>query len=199
MAKEKKGVPIADATKKAILQMDANLVPKKDIAKGLGISIATVYRVLKANDTAEQQAHRVEAMERIAGKMATRVEALVDGLDPGDASYMQRATVAGILTDKIAVLDRRMEEKEKAARETKTESLTIPATIEAMIGAIRNDFKTIDVKILRLVAGDRSVESLQVEAEKLENQIGAKLIEAEVTKVEDLDVGNIESHNGSGS
>jgi predicted transcriptional regulator len=178
-----------DTQKETIYQMVAMGHTKRSIAKMLGIDESTVYRTLKRRSPQELLEERKEAMARIASKMTAHVEASIDQLEiPENASYVQRMTGIGIGTDKIAVLDRRLQEHEDREA-TGGPGVQVPNSIEALVGAIRNDLRGGGLLTLLQVRLDKDGDTLGESVRKLEEELSVKLIEAEVTKLEDLDVG----------
>jgi len=170
----------------AILQLNALGHSKKEIAKTIGVELSTVYRFLKKQQPEELREIRREAMERVAGKIARHVEQSIDKLEvPEEATYLQRMTGIGIGVDKIAVIDKRLQEHDD--REAAPSAIgAIPATIEALVGAIRNDLKSLDFSILR-VHLDRDDNAL---IEGMLETPAPKMIEADVVTLGDLDVGS---------
>jgi len=184
---------LTDIQKETIYQMVAMGYTKKDVAKTLGIDQSTVYRILKLRSPQELVEERKEAMARIAGKIAGHVESIIDKLEiPENASYVQRMTGMGISVDKFAVLDRRLQEHEDRETASGPGNL-LPNSIEALVGAIRNDLRGGGLLTLLQVRLDKDGDTLGESVSKLEDQLGMKLIEAEVTKLEDLDVGGLDA------
>ena len=173
----------------AIAQMVAVGMTKMDIAKQMGIDVSTVYRIMKRRDPKQMKEERREAMERIASKLSGLVERTLETLEPpDDASYMQRQTGMGIMTDKLAVVDRRLQEHEDREVGAGAFGVAIPGSIEALVGAIRNDLRGCGLLTLLQVRLDKDGDTLGESVQKLEEQMGLKLVEAEVTKIGDLDV-----------
>lgn len=172
--------------KEAILQLEAIGHTKKEIAKTIGVDITTVYRYLKKARPEQLKESRREALERIASRMTEHVEKQIDRLDPDEKmTYLQRMTGIGIGTDKVIAVDKQImaQEAQEAAPQ---QTALLPSSIEALVGAIRNDIKSLDVSILR-VHLDKDDAAL-VQDLSLETPL-PRVIDAEVTHIEDLDVG----------
>lgn len=166
---------------------------KAKLARMFGVSLSTIYRALGKVDPETQREVRNEAMARILGKMSTAVEALVDDLQvaPEDASYMQKATVAGILTDKIEKLDKRLAESK---HEDILASIPLPETVEAMAGALRNELRSVET-ILQL---NSAAAGIVAEVRRMERNIGQRLVAVDVTDVTTIDdLDNAGGGNGS--
>jgi predicted transcriptional regulator len=192
---KKGGKQLNDIQKETIHQMVAMGCSKKEVAKTLGIDLSTVYRTMKMRSPQELVESRKEAMERIASKIAGHVETIIDKMEvPENASYVQRMTGMGISVDKLAVLDRRLQEHEDRETASGPGNL-LPNSIEALVGAIRNDLRGGGLLTLLQVRLDKDGETLGESVNKLEDQLGMKLIEAEVTKLEDLDVGGLDAQH----
>jgi len=167
---------IAPETFEGIRQMYETEPNKSKIARMFGVSLSTVYKALGKVDPEEQRERRRASMGRIAEKMVSRVETLVDGLEiPEEATYMQRATVIGILTDKVEKLDKRLEESQK---EDDQQAAPLPETVEALAGILRNEIRALG-HILHLDEAKPIVQEVKKFVE-------AKVVEAEVLSIEDL-------------
>jgi transposase len=187
-----------DTQKEAIYQLVAAGHTKRQVAKTLGVDEKTVYRVLKKKSPEELLEERKEAMARIASKITRHVEESIEKLEiPENASYVQRMTGIGISVDKMAVLDRRLQEHED--REAGSgPGIQVPNSIEALVGAIRNDLRGGGLLTLLQVRLDKDGDTLQESVTKMEEHLGMKLIEAEeVKRIEDLDVGGPELRSSS--
>lgn len=180
------GNPMSDTQKEAILQLVALGHTKTEIAKTIGVDLTTVYRFLKKQKPEELKESRREALERIASKISKHVEDSIEKLEvPEEASYVQRMTGIGIGTDKVIAIDKQIMAQEAA--ESAPQVSMLPTNIEALVGAIRNDLKSLDVSILRvhLDKGDAAM----VEGLSLETPMPRLVVDAEVTSLDDLDVG----------
>ena len=175
---------MTDTQKEAILQLVALGRTKKDIAETIGVDQSTVYRFLRKQQPDELKEARREAMERVAQKVTKHVEESLDKLDvPEEATYLQRMTGIGIGVDKIAVLDKRLQEHDDRDK-TPAAGALLPTSIEALVGAIRNDIKSFDFSILR-VHLDKEDAAL-VEGLSLDTPF-PRAVEAEVMRLEDFD------------
>lgn len=176
------------AQQETILQLLSLGHTKASIARAVGVNKSTVYRFLKKQSPDELRESRREAMERIAGRITQHVEAQIDRLDPDEKmSYLQRMTGIGIGVDKMAVIDRRIQEHDDRDTGSGPGQL-IPNSIEALVGAIRNDLRGGLLTLLQ-VRLDKDGDTLESSVRELETKMGVNLIEAEVTKLSDLDVG----------
>jgi len=155
------------------------------VARTFGVNMSTVYKVLGKEDPEVIREKRREAMSKIASKMTDRVLELVDDLaPPEDASYMQKATATGIITDKIAVLDKRLMEHEQNDKIEAGDINALPENLEALVGLVKNDLKS-----LTMVLGVRFGDSgLMEKVREVEDTLGAKLVESpEIRNISDLD------------
>ena len=176
------------AQQETILQLLSIGHTKSSIARAVGVDRATVYRFLKKQSPDQLRESRREAMEKIASRITQHVESQIDRLDPDEKmTYLQRMTGIGIGVDKMAVIDRRIQEHDDRDTGAGPGAL-IPNSIEALVGAIRNDLRGGLLTLLQ-VRLDKDGDTLEDSVRQLETQMGVKLIEAEVTKIEDLDVG----------
>lgn len=149
---------------------------KSKIARMFNVSKSTVYKALGKTDPEEQRERRREAMGRIAGKMTAKIETLMDGLDvPENATPMQKATIVGILTDKVEKLDKRLEDAE---REDEIQANPLPETVEALAGVLRNEIRAMGF-ILKL----DEAKPIVAEVEKI---VSTKIVDAEVLSLDDL-------------
>ena len=188
------GKPLSDEKRHAIVELSESGMSRRAVAKAVGVDLTTVYRTLKNFDPDYLEESRRDKMASIIKKMTGIIDRTVDTLEPPeDASYMQRATVTGILSDKVAVLDRRLQEHKDREQQADPSGLALPSSIEALVGAIRNDLRGGGLLTLLQVRLDKDGDTLQESVQKLEDQMGVKLIEAEVTKIEDLDVGGFDA------
>jgi len=188
------GKPLSDEKRHAIVELSESGMSRRAVAKAVGVDLTTVYRTLKNFDPDYLEESRRDKMASIIKKMTGIIDRTVDTLEPPeDASYMQRATVTGILSDKVAVLDRRLQEHKDREQQVDPSGLALPSSIEALVGAIRNDLRGGGLLTLLQVRLDKDGDTLQESVQKLEDQMGVKLIEAEVTKIEDLDVGGFDA------
>jgi Homeodomain-like domain-containing protein len=188
------GKPLTDEKRHAIVELSESGMSRRAVAKAVGVDLTTVYRTLKNFDPDYLEESRRDKMATIIKKMTGIIDRTVDTLEPPeDASYMQRATVTGILSDKVAVLDRRLQEHKDREQQADPNGLALPSSIEALVGAIRNDLRGGGLLTLLQVRLDKDGDTLGESVQKLEDQMGVKLIEAEVTKIEDLDVGGFDA------
>lgn len=179
--------PIPEETLQAIRTMYETEKNKAKLARVFSVSISTVYKALGKQDPETQREERSERMGRIAGSMAQRIEELVNGLEtPENATYMQKATVVGILTDKLEKLDKRLAESKQ---EEVLASLPMPETVEALAGALRNDIRSIAFVLQLNPAADKLVR----EVRQIEAELDRKLVpvEAEIESIDDIDAGHV--------
>jgi hypothetical protein len=185
-----KGAALPDTVREGILQSVAMGNTKKMTAEMFGVDITTVYRVLKKVDPEIQKERRREALAKIAGDVSVKVQQHLETLEPdGDATYMQRATVTGILTDKLVALDKRISDNEKD--EMISEGTMVPESIEALVGVIKNDLREVSTIVGIKFGNAGSGEEAQLK--KLEEELAARMVEIdqdEVRKMDDMyDVG----------
>jgi hypothetical protein len=178
------GQKLPDHVAEGIRQMYSMEPNKALVARTFGVNLSTVYKVLGKEDPEVLREKRREAMSKIASKMTDRVVELVDDLaPPPDASYMQKATATGILTDKVAVLDKRLMEHEQNDKVESGEINALPENIEALVGIVRNDLKS-----LTMVLGVKFGSELLEKVKEVEDSLGTKLVESpEITKLSDFD------------
>lgn len=214
-----KGSKIPDETKEGVLQMLAIDGNKRRVARAFGISEASVYRISGKESPGELRAARREGLQRVASKVHRIVNMGLDNMTEDDflgrpkkdektgeiqtydngevkreaiPSGPQKAIMAGIFTDKLVVLDKRISEHE--SEDTNAEVIEMmPDTISALIGAIRNDMKEIDLSILKVrFIDDEVVADVIEEAEILEAELGESFVEVvnedgEVLGIDGLD------------
>jgi len=193
------GKPLSEEKRNAIVELSESGMSRRAVAKAVGVDLTTVYRTLKNFDPDYLEESRRDKMATIIKKMTGIIDRTVDTLEPPeDASYMQRATVTGILSDKVAVLDRRLQEHKDREQQSDPTGLALPNSIEALVGAIRNDLRGGGLLTLLQVRLDKDGDTLGDNIQKMEEHLGMKLIEAEeVKRIEDLDVGGPELRSSS--
>jgi transposase-like protein len=177
--------------REAVRQLYAIDQNKSHIARTLGINLSTVYRILKQEDPEVAREKRREALGRLASKAAGKAEDLIDNLEPPEeATYMQRATGFGILTDKVVALDKRLDDQHKDDKIEAGEMLQPPEDVEALAGLIRNDLREIGSMI-----GGAFTQALE---KKVDPVAAAVEVEAVVTNLSDLDPGVADAQGESG-
>jgi hypothetical protein len=178
----RQGDKLPEALKEAIRQMYAIEPNKAFIAREMGLHYSTVCRILNHEDPEVARERRREAMSKLAGTITDNAQNLAEdiGRVPEDATFMQKATAFGIQVDKLEKLDRRLDEQYK---DDKFESgqPALPENVEQLAGMIRNDLKALSGLIgYKLDPGEDPAEAVKTLTEKI------KVVEAEVTKVDDL-------------
>jgi len=178
-----KGAALPAHVREGIKQMFMVEPNKSLIARTFGVNLSTVYRVLGKQDPEVVREQRQEAMARLASKAAVHAEKIIDNLEiPEDASYLQKMTGFGIAVDKVKGLDQRLDEKQRLDRADAGEIIALPEDLDSINSFIRNDLsqlcKIIGITIDVPRPGNKAVVISQLEA-----------VEAEITKLSDLDPG----------
>lgn len=178
--KSYQGAKLPEHIIEGIKQMYALEGNKAAVARAFNVNLSTVYRVLGREDPETARERRAEALGKLASKASEKAQALIDNLEPPeDATYMQKATAFGIIVDKVEKLDKRLDEKHRLDQFDAGEVLALPEDVEAVKGMIRNDLKELAV-FIGLKFADLA---------KLPEPELAKIVEAEVTKLSDMDPG----------
>jgi hypothetical protein len=153
---------------------------KAKIARAFGVSVSTVYKTLGKVDPAEQRERRNEAMAQHAEIMQSKISEILKNFDiPASASLTQKGVILGILTDKVDKIDRRLSESKQ---EDAAEAAPVPATIEGMMAALRNEMRAIGVIVV-----ERAEPALVAEVRRTEVELGHKLIDVEGEIVDGID------------
>jgi hypothetical protein len=176
-----KGKTLTKDQTDAIRLMAVDEPNREKLARMFGVSRATIYKTLGKVDPEIQREQRHEAMGAIAGRMTGQIRALLDSIEniPANASFQQKAVVLGILSDKLEKIDKRLAESKI---EDKFDAIPLPETVEAMLGAIRNEIRVL-APMLQLGLDDKVL----AEAKAIEEKTGAKIIDVEYTEIRSID------------
>ena len=164
-----------------IKQMYALEGNKSLVARRFNVNLSTVYRVLGKEDPEVARENRREALGKLASKLSENALNLVEDVAdiPEDATWYQKQIAMGITVDKVEKVDKRLDEKYRTDQIDAGEVMAIPEDVEVIKGMIRNDIKELAVFI-----GMKLGETDNVPTEDL-----GRIVEAEVTKLSDLDAG----------
>lgn len=178
--KSYQGAKLPAHIEEGIKQMYAVENNKAAVARAFNVNISTVYRVLKKEDPEVAREKRTEALGKLATKLSENALKLADDVAeiPENAAWGQKGIMLGIQVDKIEKLDKRLDEKRRLDQVDAGEVLALPEDVESIRGMLRNDLKEIAVFLgLKITTTGEEIEEEQL----------AQIVEAEVTKIADLD------------
>ena len=157
--------------------------PKAEVARTLGISIRSLYKILGSKSPDKLKEERRDKMAGIQDQAANLAKLAFSEITPeklAKSSASQLAIIAGISTDKVEKLDRRITENEL---EEQGQDLDImPDTLDAMLGAIRNLMREFDPRML----GVKFAGEMKKEVKDLEKILGKNIVEAEVEVLDEF-------------
>lgn len=150
------GAKLSDMKRESILQTYALCGMKTDTARREGVSLRTVYNVLRETAPEELEEKRRDTMGRIVERIHKSANDALDALDKdtaglANASYMQKVTGFAILTDKAISADKHLAERNIAlAHDSKSETNFLPKDVQGMADLLTSKITGVDIIMARI-------------------------------------------------
>lgn len=207
------GRPLTDMQKEMILQAFALTGSKRETARQIGVSEATVYNVLKAadNSPAELRAARAAATEQLAGKVHAKTAEILESITPEDMesgripmydengaltgmkswgpTLLQKVTAVAVLSDKTRVLSE-LREGLRNATDAQKVGMPAPQDLDAALQQIATKvqrLRILDVQFANNISGDDDLTQKLQDAVIIEQAVSAKAEEYTPAESEVID------------
>lgn len=158
---------------------------KNETARRCKVSLRSVYNVLQEYTSEELQDARNAAIADMASRVQKKAIMAIDSINQADldnSTPMQKATIAGILSDKTVLLDRHLREREQI-EETAKAALPAPDDLPRLLAGIQNRIQSLTALHIQV---SPQVKELTSRAEELQTKVPA-VLEAQAVQLDDFD------------